>query len=131
MFLIETIKQWKENRAYRKRVSALLEKKKEARNACKIDALLFFTVGAVATFILSGLLIMIVSANITIYQHGGEFLSTLNTVAIILNMSMYLMLIYGIVVSALYTLNNAKIYFKCVFIRVEEYDLNYVPNFRI
>ncbi len=109
----------------------LLEKKKRARNACKGDALLFFTVGAVATFILTGLLGMIVVANITIYQHSGDILSTLNTVAIILNMSIYLMLIYGIVVSAMYTFNNAKTYFRCVFIRDEEYDLNYVPNFRI
>ena len=130
MFFSETIKQWKENRAYEKE-SLLLEKKKKARDACKSDALLFFAVGAAATFILTGLLAMIVSANITIYQHGGEFLSTLNTVAIILNMSMYLMLIYGIVVSALYTFRNAKTYFKCVFVRVEEYDLNHVPNFRI
>ena len=130
MFFSETIKQWKENHAYDKE-SALLEKKKKARNECKSDALLFFALGAVTTVILTGLFALIVSTNITIYQHGGEFLSTLNTVAIILNMSMYLMLIYGIVVSVLYTLNNAKTYFKCVFVRVDEYDLNYVPNFRI
>ncbi len=130
MFFSKTIKEWKENRAYEQKL-VLLEKKKKARNECKSDALLFFTVGAVATFILTGLLVMIISANITIYQHAGDILSTLNTVAIILNMSIYLMLIYGIVVSAMYTFNNAKTYFRCVFIRDEEYDLNYVPNFRI
>ncbi len=130
MFFSKTIKEWKENRAYEQKL-VLLEKKKKARNECKSDALLFFTVGAVATFILTGLLVMIISANITIYQHAGDILSTLNTVAIILNMSIYLMLIYGIVVSAMYTFNNAKTYFRCVFVKVEEYDLNHVPNFRI
>ncbi len=94
MFFSETIKQWQENKAIEKEL-ALLEKKEKARSECRKDALLFFVLGTVSTILLSGLFSLMIYGDIFIYKHGGEFLSTVNTIAIICNISMYLMVIYG------------------------------------
>ena len=123
MFFSETIKKWSENKIY--------AKKAKARSACRKDAFLFFVLGTVATVVLSGLFAMMIYGDILIYKHGGEFLSTVNTVVIICNISMYLIVVYGAMLFGMYAVRNLYIFLKCLLMKVEAYDLENEPSFRI
>ena len=129
MFFSETIKQWKENRDGDKEF-ALLAKKKKALKDTRTTALFGFIMGAVATFVLSGIFYMMIQVSQQMLDGSSETISTIITLLIGYNLPIYFLLLLGMFKTVYMTFNSLWIFLKFIFVEAKSYDLANEPSFR-
>jgi len=129
MFLIEKIKEWRENRAIEQEYQ-ILEKKKEARWQTILSGFVGFVMGAVGTLFMSAIFYLLVYFTIENINESGEIMSTISTIAIGYNLPMYLTVLLGVFYMSATMIKGLWIFLKFIFISAKDYDLEYKVNLR-
>jgi len=130
MLFSKTLKKWKENNNKEKEL-VLLERKEKARADTINTALFGFIFGVIGTFLLSGLIYVMVSANQEMLSTSGDTMSTIISLLIAHNLPIFILVFLGLMKMLYMTFNSLWIFLKVIFVKVKDYDLENEPSFRI